>query len=53
MTEVTIFKRIYTLDEMSDLLSSHGFHIDQIYGDWDLSPLDESSPKMIMVCLKE
>ena len=53
MAEFTTFKRIYTLDEISDLLSSHGFHIDQIYGDWDLSSLDESSPKMIMVCLKE
>lgn len=53
MGEFIFIKRLYTLDEISDLISSHGFRIDQIYGGWDLSSLDKSSSKMILVCVKE
>ncbi len=51
--EFTIFKRIYSKEEICDLLSENGFHIDKIYGGWGLSPLDENSPKMILVMGRE
>lgn len=50
--EFVIFKRIYSLDEIRDLLSTCGFSIDQVYGAWDLSPLEEGSPKMLLVGAK-
>jgi hypothetical protein len=49
----TIFKRIYSQGEISGLLSSCGFQIDAIYGDWNLSPLEESSSKMLLVSVKK
>ena len=51
--EFTYFKRIYSQDEIVDLLSSCGFRVDQIYGEWNLSPLEENSPKMLLVGVKE
>ena len=51
--EFTIFKRIYSQDEISGLLSSCGFQIDAIYGDWNLSPLEENSSKMLLVSVKK
>ena len=53
VTEFIIFKRIYSLGEITDLLSTCGFSVDRAYGSWDLSPLDESSPKMLLVGAKE
>ena len=50
--EFIIFKRIYSLGEIRDLLSTCGFSVDQVYGAWDLSPLNESSPKMLLVGAK-
>jgi hypothetical protein len=49
MEEFIIFKRIYSQDEIVSLLSSCGFQVEAIYGGWDLSPLEESSPKMLLV----
>jgi ubiquinone/menaquinone biosynthesis C-methylase UbiE len=51
--EFIIFKRIYTPQEIKELLVKYGFRIEQIYGDWDLTPLEEKSPKMILVGVKE
>ncbi len=51
--EFIIFKRIYSQEEILKLLSSCGFKVDQIYGGWDLVPLDDNSPKMILLCAKE
>jgi ubiquinone/menaquinone biosynthesis C-methylase UbiE len=48
-----IFKRIYTLQEIKKLLKNSGFQLEQVYGNWDLSPLKKSSPKMILVGVKE
>ncbi|MBC8456736.1 MAG: class I SAM-dependent methyltransferase [Deltaproteobacteria bacterium] len=50
--EFISFKRIYSKDDICNLLSECGFHIDKIYGGWDLSPLDENSPKMVLVGVK-
>jgi D-alanine-D-alanine ligase len=49
MTDFISFKRIYSEDEIRDLFAKFGFHIEEIYGDWDLSPLTQDSPKMILV----
>jgi SAM-dependent methyltransferase len=51
--EFIIFKRIYSPDEIKDLLLGCGLRADQIYGDWDLSYLEENSPKMLLVGEKE
>lgn len=51
--EFIVFKRIYSKEEVCDLLSESGFRVDKIYGDWELSPLDQDSPKMILVAEKE
>jgi len=45
-------KRIYTRDEICDLLSTCGFKVERLYGNWDLSPLEESSPKMLLMGVK-
>jgi ubiquinone/menaquinone biosynthesis C-methylase UbiE len=51
--EFIIFKRIYSLDEITALLTDRGFRVEQVYGGWDLSTLDEKSPKMILAGMKE
>ena len=50
--EFVYFKRIYSQKEILGLLSSCGFQVDQVYGDWDLSPLRENSPKMLLAGVK-
>jgi ubiquinone/menaquinone biosynthesis C-methylase UbiE len=47
-----IFKRIYSVREIKKLLKDCGFLVEQIYGDWDLSPLKVKSPKMILLGIK-
>ncbi len=47
--EFIAFKRVYSEDEVRALLSENGFRVGEIYGDWDLSALEASSPKMILV----
>lgn len=49
ITDFVSFKRIYSEDEIRDLLAKHGFNVQEIYGDWDLSPLTPNSPKMILI----
>lgn len=51
--EFIIFKRIYSSNEIKDILSDCGLRADQVYGGWDLSPLGENSPKMLLVGVKE
>lgn len=51
--ESILFKRIYTLDEIEALLADNGFKAEQVYGDWDLSPLNETSPKMLIAGMRE
>ena len=51
--EFISFKRIYSPDEICDLLSGCGLRVDHIYGGWDLSSLEENSPKMLLVGVKE
>jgi len=50
--EFVIFKRIYSQGEILELLSDCGFRVDGIYGGWDLSPLGDESPKMLLVGVK-
>jgi len=47
-----IFKRIYSEREIKKLLKDCGFQAEQIYGDWDLTPLKKTSPKMILTGIK-
>ncbi len=47
--EFIAFKRVYAEDEIRALLSENGFRVGEIFGDWDLSTLEVSSPKMILV----
>lgn len=51
--EFITFKRIYSQEEILNLLSSCGFQVDGIYGGWDLSRLSESSPKMLLAATKK
>lgn len=53
IVEFITFKRIYSEEEIRVLLTECGFCIEEIYGDWDLSPLTQNSPKMILVGVKE
>lgn len=43
------FKRIYSHDEIRDLLARNGFGVEKVFGDWDLSKLTDDSPKIILV----
>jgi SAM-dependent methyltransferase len=47
-----IFKRIYSVREIKKLLKDCGFQIEQIHGNWDLTPLKKTSPKMIITGIK-
>ena len=47
--EFIVFKRVYSEAEIRTVLSDNGFRVGEIFGDWDLSALEESSPKMILV----
>jgi ubiquinone/menaquinone biosynthesis C-methylase UbiE len=51
--EFIIFKRIYAENEIKELLAKTGFKVTQTYGDWDLTPLTEASPKMLLAAVKE
>jgi SAM-dependent methyltransferase len=46
----TLFKRIYTREEIEALLVQNGFTLRALYGDWDRSVhTSETSPKMLIV----
>jgi len=49
VTQFVCFKCIYGKNEISALLESAGFRMETVRGNWDLTPLDDSSPKMILV----
>lgn len=42
-------KRIYDVHEIRELLSSCGFRVEHVYGNWDLTPLTDTSPKIILL----
>ena len=46
-------KRIYEESEIRKLLSSCGFRVEHVYGNWDLTPLTDSSPKIILLITRE
>ena len=48
----TCFKRIYARDEILQLLADCGFEIEMTLGNWDLTPYQENSPKIIVVAKK-
>ena len=52
INEFILFKRIYSQQEICNLLNECSYRIDRIYGDWDLSPLGDASPKMLLVAEK-
>ena len=43
------FMLLYSCGEICDVLEACGFHVEQTYGGWDLSPLGEDSPKILLV----
>jgi hypothetical protein len=52
-TQITRVALRYTFpQEMAALLDCHGFTILRQYGDWNLEPLSETSPSIIVVCGK-
>jgi SAM-dependent methyltransferase len=51
--EFVVFKRIYAEQDIRDLLSQCGFEVIKVYGNWDLSPLDDNSPKIILAAARE
>jgi SAM-dependent methyltransferase len=51
--EFIIFKRIYTPGEIKDRLAKSGYRVTHLYGDWDLAPLTDAGPKMLLAAEKE
>lgn len=47
------FKRIYSAAEVSTLLNEAGFAVRSLYGNWDLIPHSDHSPKIIILAEKE
>jgi SAM-dependent methyltransferase len=45
--------QIYTLNELTSMLSANHLGIDSVYGDYDGAPLDNSQPRTILVGHKE
>ena len=46
------FMRLYSYEEICDLLKHYGFEIEQAYGWWDCSTLKENSSKILLVAAK-
>ncbi len=44
--------RLYSLTEMRDLLAQTGFSLENVYAEWDASPLAMDSPSMVVVARK-
>ena len=44
--------RLYNLTEMRGLLAEAGFSLDAHYAEWDASPLELSSPSMVLIARK-
>ena len=45
--------RMYYPHMMDILLGDNGFMIEEKYGDWDRSLIDENSPMQIYICRKK
>lgn len=44
--------RMYTLDELSAMLSAAGLHVDQVFGDFDGQPISQETPRAILIGTK-
>jgi SAM-dependent methyltransferase len=44
--------RLYSLTEMRELLAQTGFTLENVYAEWDASPLEMDSPSMVVVACK-
>lgn len=53
LDEFICFKRLYERGEIEGLLTGNGFRVETVYGNWDLTPFSESSPKIIAVASKQ
>ena len=51
--DFVIFKRIYSKQDITNLLIQNKFKIAEIYGNWNLSDLKESSPKILLTAIKK
>ncbi len=47
--EFIVFQRLYSRNEIEELVSECGFRLDKVYGGWDLSALSEGSSKILLV----
>lgn len=50
--EFLVFKRIYSPEEITALLYDAGFSVLSVHGSWDLEPLADDKPKMIVTAAK-
>jgi ubiquinone/menaquinone biosynthesis C-methylase UbiE len=50
--EFTCFKRIYDREEITRLIETCGFAVEVVYGNWDSTPHNDLSPKIILVARK-
>jgi len=50
--EFIIFKRIYAESEIKGLLEKSDYKVTRTYGNWDLSPIADASPKMLLAAAK-
>ena len=44
--------RVYTYDALAKMLNRSGLSVEETYGDFDGSPLDDDSPRMILLASK-
>ena len=51
--EHLLVKRLYNLNEISDIIKSKGFTNIKIYGDWEGTSIDEKSSKIIIIAEKQ
>lgn len=51
--EHLLVKRLYDLNEISDIIKSKGFTNIKIYGDWEGTSIDEKSSKIIIIAEKQ
>jgi cyclopropane fatty-acyl-phospholipid synthase-like methyltransferase len=53
VAEFLVFKRIYAEEDIRSLMSDCGFQVAKLHGSWHLSPLDDKSPKIILLARRE
>ena len=50
--EFVIFKRLYSIGEIRQLLAGRGFRVEREFGDWELRPWGEHSRRIILLARK-